>query len=68
VDVRCGLCGERFALSPRREYEYRRQGREPICVQCRRPPRPAPDDRDRAYWLERFSLEEIQELAEAIWA
>jgi hypothetical protein len=35
--------------------------------QSRRPERPPRDDRDRAYWLERFTLEEIRELGEAIW-
>jgi hypothetical protein len=46
-------------------YQYRE--RPFLCSECRKPERPPPDDRDRAYWLARFSLEEIRELAAAIW-
>jgi hypothetical protein len=56
-----------FSLSVRREYEHRRQGREPLCRLCRRPERPPPDDRDREFWLQRFPLEELVAIADAIW-
>jgi len=34
---------------------------------CRRPPHPKPTEADREWWLERFTLEELAELADAIW-
>ena len=67
VEVRCVECGERYTLSARRALEYRREGREPRCRECRRPARQPPSAADRRYWLERFTLEEIKELANAIW-
>ena len=54
-------------LSVRREREHRRTGRAPICSTCRRPPHPKPTEDDREWWLERFTLAEIVELADAIW-
>jgi hypothetical protein len=68
VEVRCDECGDSFTLSTRRVYEHRREGRAPCCRMCRRPERPAPDEADRRYSLERFTLDEIRELAAGIWA
>ena len=57
----------RKLIRHRRELEHRRTGRDLICSTCRRPPRPKPTEADRRWWLERFTLEEIVELADAIW-
>ena len=67
VELRCSDCGDVYTLYARRAFEYRREGREPRCRTCRRPERPPPDEGDRRYWLERFSLAEIRELAAGIW-
>jgi hypothetical protein len=64
--VRCGGCDERFELSVRNEYRARRDGRVPRCRDCRRPRVPPPVDA-YTYWLSRFSLSEIEELAARIW-
>ena len=61
----CSNCGVVFSMTARnarRPHVHR-------CPWCRMPKRRRrPDDEDRAYWLERFSLEEIRELAAGIWA
>jgi hypothetical protein len=62
------LCDATFSLSVRREYEYRSQGREPICTECRRPPRKPPDTADYLYWISRLFYDEIVELAAPMWA
>ncbi len=67
VEVRCAECRNLYTLSVRRELEHRRTGRPSICSLCRRPPHPKPTEADREWWLERFSLEELVELADAIW-
>lgn len=70
VLVRCEGCGDHFELSTRSAQRYASEGREPRCTICRRPCTPLSDDERRrfsAWWRERFSLEEIRELADAIW-
>ena len=64
--MRCGDCGASFELSKRNEYGWRSRGLEPRCEWCRRPPKPV-TEADRRWWLERFSHEEIQGMAAAIW-
>ena len=49
--VECVDCGDTYELSTRREYEYRRTGKPILC----------------AFWLERYSREEITQLAASIW-
>ena len=61
--VRCGSCGSTFSLSVRREYQYRVEGCEPTCAECRRPPHKPPDTADYLYWISRFSYDEIVEIA-----
>ena len=64
----CGGCGDAFELSVRREYEYRKAGKAPRCATCRRPKNEKPPTPAvYAYWLERFTLEEIEELAAGMW-
>jgi hypothetical protein len=60
-------------LSARREREHRRQGREPVCSLCRRPPIELTDaERERyvRWWVEKsgLSIEELREIATAIGA
>ncbi len=66
--VRCGDCGEAFELSARNVRAARTQGRELRCRACPgAPAKTEADARMRRYWLERFTLDEIRELAGAIW-
>jgi hypothetical protein len=68
VDVRCSSCSDTFTLSARRAREWR--DRDPLCRRCRTPARELTDaerERYRRWWLERFTLEELQELARTIW-
>ncbi|MEJ7569992.1 MAG: hypothetical protein WKF41_17220 [Gaiellaceae bacterium] len=60
--------GETFELSARNELNWRRRGRQPVCRPCRHPtPQTVITEDDRRYWLDRFTLEEIRELAREIW-
>jgi hypothetical protein len=57
-------------LSARREREHRRQGREPVCATCGRPPIELTDaerERYRQWWLEKSGLSpaELREIAAA---
>jgi hypothetical protein len=62
----------RLRRNPRRfspEHENRvRTGKARLtpCSDCRHS-HPKPTESDREFWLERFTLAEIHELAEAIW-
>jgi hypothetical protein len=54
----------------RRESAHRKNGTEPRCQLCRRPPVTLSDAERRkleAWWLERMTLAELRELADAIW-
>jgi DNA-directed RNA polymerase subunit RPC12/RpoP len=62
--LRCVECGDLHAISVRRAKDW--ESRDYVCPNCRRLPRPAPDERDYAYWRERFTHAEIVELAHAI--
>ena len=63
VVVTCAECGVDFYLSARREYEHRKRGMPALCGACRHPPKP-PDPRTlramRRWWLDRFTLDELQ--------
>lgn len=63
MTVRCE-CGVTFTLSARREYEHRKTGTRPRCPDCRsrRPPVQVTESM-RRWWLDRFTLDEIRELA-----
>lgn len=62
--IPCGRCGGAIILSSRRARVWRDRGQLPICAACRRP---KATEAMRRWWLERFSLEEILEMAAAIW-
>jgi hypothetical protein len=61
--VECAVCAGDFELSARNAREHRRLGTPDVCPTCRHPPKP-PDPKRleamRAWWLSRFSLEELQ--------
>jgi hypothetical protein len=64
VLLTCGECGGAFELSARRARIYRNEGTFPRCGECRSTRShvnvtPAM----RAYWLDRFTLDEIRVLA-----
>ena len=64
--LRCPSCNTQRDFSPEHEARIRR-GAAPLtpCRECRRP-RPKPTERDRAWWLERFTLDEIRDMATAL--
>lgn len=67
--VSCAKCGESFELSARNARIHRARGTQPTCAGCRHPrsaPKP-PTATERAWWLERFTPDEIREFAEAFW-
>jgi hypothetical protein len=69
-DVVCGECEQTFQLSARNDREHRRRGTVPRCYDCRHPLKP-PDEAElarlREWWLERFTLDELRDLARCIW-
>jgi hypothetical protein len=67
VRVRCSGCGYSYLLSTRRARDHRIRGTQPECRECRlaRSVQVQVTEAMRRYWLDRFSLEEIQELAAA---
>jgi len=65
VTLRCQKCGRREDRSDRVARNYR--DRPFLCSECRRPERARPSEKDRRYWTERFSFEEIREIAAGIW-
>jgi hypothetical protein len=69
--VVCGECGGDFNLSARNIRAARARGEEPRCRRCRfgepKPASPAEQSRLRHWWLERYSVAEIREMAAAIW-
>ena len=70
VTLLCNDCDFEFEVSARWARKIRRGECKQICPSCRRggaAPRLEVTDADRAYWLERFTLEEIRELALGIW-
>ena len=67
-EVRCVDCSGDYELSAGAARAQQRQGREPRCRRCRRTSdEPSPTAAHRAWWLERFTLAEIQEMALALW-
>lgn len=70
--VVCGECGSSFDLSARNVRAARQRGEEPLCAECRRPPKeqtPAEREKLKRWWLEKSGLElvELRELAFALW-
>lgn len=60
-DVICPMCGGRRRVSGRHAR------RSPVCSLCRHPAKiKAPEDKDRRFWLERFSDDEILDIAHGI--
>jgi hypothetical protein len=65
VPVRCSECDAGFELSARREYEHRKAGKRPVCRDCRSHRAPiVVTESLRRWWLDRYTLDEIRELAE----
>ena len=69
VKVICPECGDIRKVSPRQARRIRQGQYNSICVPCQKGiPNPAlvreaPDQDDRDFWLKRFSIAEIQEMA-----
>ena len=68
VRFRCPDCGGWFELAARNARNHRNPGTRPRCRRCRLPGvQPKPTAALRRWWLQRFTLDELQELAAAIW-
>ena len=68
VPLLCEECGGTFELSVSSAGRYRREGREPICRDCRRPELPeAKRAKLRAWWLKRYTRDELVELGRMLW-
>lgn len=68
--VVCSGCGDTYPLSARRARAARAAGARPLCPGCRRPPLEATAAQMaayRAWWLERFTPDELRALATGIW-
>jgi len=64
----CLDCGTAFELSARNTRIHRNRGTSPKCERCRHgagPPKVTEAHRRR--WLDRFTLDEIQQMAGGIW-
>ncbi len=68
VWLRCRECEDSLALSASSAGRYRRDGREPVCGNCRRPKLSERQQAKlRAWWLKRFSEDELYEIGRMIW-
>ena len=68
VQLSCEECRGTFELSVSSAGRYRREGREPICRDCRRPELPeAKRAKLRAWWLKRYTRDELVELGRMLW-
>ena len=65
--VLCSDCGGLYEASPRTLREMRQQERLPRCAQCRRPFEHMVTNVEKLFWLERFTMAQMVEMAEAIW-
>lgn len=61
--VVCADCSDHFELSKRNVREHERRGqahRCPLCRGIRKGPTPAMVEKAKAFWLSRYTLEELQ--------
>lgn len=66
--VRCGACGGDFELSARRVRHVRAESLPLRCRSCRTGRvTPEPTEAHRRWWLDRFTVDEIREMAAALW-
>lgn len=66
----CEGCGRRFEIKSRAYRSYLAGERTALCRYCdtrKGIPRPVVKNEHCLYWLERFSVAEIKDLAEACW-
>lgn len=66
--IRCVECNSHARISERQRRFYISEKRDYTCSTCR--PRKYPvqtSSADKAFWLERFSIDEIRDMAIAIW-
>jgi len=66
VRVGCGECGSGFMLSARTVRGARMRGLEPVCWDCRHPPKPPETLRYWGWWLASYSLAELVELGRGL--
>lgn len=68
VLLRCSECGCSFELSARRARDWR--DRDPVCQACRRSKRQLTEAERaelRAWWLARFTFDELLALGRMLW-
>jgi hypothetical protein len=61
-------CGSLVTISSRRSRDHVRLGTNPRCQSCWPIARIVVTDALRTYWLERYSPDEIRDLAAGIWS
>lgn len=67
VLVACQFCGSPYGVSPRTFRGMRQERRLPTCRTCRTPRVVFVTDAHRHFWLDRFTIREIVEMAEEMW-
>lgn len=67
VTVRCDLCGGPQEITDRQYRRRQQEGRPYHCSLCRRTTVHPPNQTHKNFWLNRFSQDEINEMARAIW-
>ena len=67
VVVRCTRCGDIETISDRQLRRKQRTGRPHLCSLCKEIRVKPPTEQHFNYWLNRYTIEEIKEMAQAIW-
>ena len=68
IDVCCPGCGNTRTISHRQARRIAHKQASAICRSCRYPAKRGRSSvAERVFWVERFTLPEIREMAEAIW-
>lgn len=67
ISVRCTRCGDIDTISDRQQRRKLQNGRPHLCSLCREIKVKPPTEQHFNYWLNRYSIEQIREMAAAIW-
>ncbi len=67
VIVRCVQCGDACEITERQHRRKLQEGRPHKCALCRAVKVKPPTESDYNYWLKRYTIGEIREMAQAIW-
>lgn len=67
VTVRCIGCGDTSQITDRQYRRKLQEGRQHRCRLCRFVAVKPPTQAHHNYWLDRFTIEEIKAMGQAIW-